>query len=76
MSESFHFAFLFWQSKDMAFINRILKDEKNEEEERRTELMFLEKKIENEKIRNKESLLDELVSSASSSASFCWSKCY
>lgn len=51
------------QSKDMAFINRILKDEKNEEEERRTELMFLEKKIENEKIRNKESLLDELMAS-------------
>ncbi|PIK56131.1 putative CDK-activating kinase assembly factor MAT1 [Apostichopus japonicus] len=51
------------QSKDILFINSILREERNEDEERRTELLFLEKKIENEKIRNKESLLDELMAS-------------
>lgn len=53
----------FKQSKDLQLIERILKEETKEEAERKQEIMFLEKKIEKEKIRNKESLLDELMAS-------------
>ena len=51
-----------WQSSDQAFLEALILEEKEEEEEKRQQLQFLERQTKSQKKRDKEALINELVS--------------
>ena len=51
-----------WQSTDQAYLEALIQQENEDEEEKKQQLQFMERQTKNQKKRDKEALIDELVS--------------